>query len=644
MFWKWFLRVLQKIAEWTDVPTRWWRRSDLRLAKPLGALGGRWKVASKSNRLFYRLLRTLSQVLDWPLRWFRRLRPLGRKQPNQVSWFERAEGAVSKFLLGLLWLVRIPLDRGERLFGRTKKLPTADPKLAEQQLQLALKRKLAEEAHRKELAKSWPSRMGRYAMIPFFGMVAFLRAYAKTRTLALVGWGIPVLVAGGLLLSVYFQVALVDYSQVAVRYEIALADAVKAGNTVEANRFRLKLEQLGVRSDRGDFRTAMALAETGDLQAAYEKLLQIAPPTRPGFPSAHFWIVEKLVDGKLNLPPEQAAGVALLHIAQLRTRVGDVDHLWFLEGLANFRLGDLAQAKVALRKVGRDFPPASAVLLEIYRQQQDPRAARETAVALHRQLQQLVDEGKVLSADEQLWRAAASQVIGDESLAIAAVDDWYRAYPDSRAARLNRATLQLRQVDFWLQHPSSTSLEPTFTRIKTAATLLSGDDQLLIMDRLNLISRNPTKNPAVEVLFSQLLMEQELGPPIVAHLGGLAAERRQWADAERLLTKATEQNPELAGAWNNLAFVLNSAFPARRAMALEYSDRAIKLEPENPQFHQTRGTIYFNLRRWDQAIEDLDFAINGARDLEHLHQMLAHCYRQVGNTALAEIYQNAVRE
>lgn len=639
MFWKWLIRLLQKFADWSDTPTRWWRRTDLRFAKPLGALGGRSKLASRFNKFYFRSLRLLSKALDWPVRWFRRVRPAVRKQPKKLSWFARVEGAVNKGLLALLWFVRIPLDRGERLFGRKKKLKQADPKLVEQQLKLALQRKNAEKAHRAQLAKSWPGRLGRYVIIPAFGIWVFLRAYAKTRTMAVVWWGVPVAITLGLLVSVYFQFSFLDYSQVAVRYESALAVAVKAGDTVQADRFRLKLEQLGVCSDRSDYQSALAMSNAGNLPSAYAMMLQIAPPTRPGFPGAHFWIIEKLLDGKLEMPTQQAAELALQHLAQIRIRVGEADELWFLEGLAYFRLGDYSLAQQSLERVKAELPPANALLLEIHQQQGNTKLAREIAVTLHRQIQQLVQEGKELSPDELRWRAAASQVIGDETLAVAAVEEWYRANPTSRAAKLNRATLQLQPVDIWLRNPVAQTITDIASRIKAADAMLPSDDLDLIFDRLNLIAANSQGNEAVQQLFGQLLSDENFTPPVIAHLGSLAAAKGQWVDAERLLARATQLDPQLANAWNNLAFVLNIAYPSRRFAALELADTAIKLDPDRVDFRQTRGTILFNLRRWDQAIPDLEIASNGSKDLEFIHQMLAESYRQVGNPVLAETYR-----
>lgn len=638
MFWMWFLRFLQKISEWTDLPTRWLRRSDLRFSKPWSALRGHWKFAAYLNRFFFWLLISLSHALDWPLHWFRRIRPEGRKQPNKLSWFERAEGSVTRFLLGLLWLVRIPLDRLERWFGRTKKPQTVDPRLAEKQLKLALLRKNAEKAHRDELAKSWPGRMGRFVILPAFGLFTFARAYAKTRTLALIWWSVPVAITFGLLMSVYFQFSFLDYSQVAVRYELALVDAVKVGDTVQADRFRFKLEQLGMRSDRGDYRTALATAERGDLVSAYETMRRIAPPTTPGFPGAHFWIIETLLDGKLNVPSEQAADLALQHIEQLKTRVGNLDDLWFLEGLANYRQGRIEIAQNALKNIRSEFPPATALQLQIYVEQSNDRSARETAIRLNRQIQQIVDKGRELTAVELRWRATAAHVIGDEASAIAAVENWYRSNPNSREARLNRAALIMRQVDSWLQRPTADPSE-TLARIKLAATTLEAEDLEIVNIRLALVGTNSKKHESIELLFEQLLKSEDLRPQVVAQLGSLLASRGRWDEARNLLVRAVQADPTLASARNNLAYVLNKAFPSRRFEAISHADNAIELDPERSEFRFTRGSIYYNLRRWDQAIPDLEFAINGGKNLDEIHGMLAEAYLQTGDNELAKVYR-----
>ncbi|MBL8891894.1 MAG: tetratricopeptide repeat protein [Planctomycetaceae bacterium] len=639
-----FIRVLQALADLTDRPTRWLRRLDLRFSKSRATSGSLGQFFSSFNRRVFLLFVWLTSLVDLPLKWFRQIRPSRRVQPEKLSLMARAEGTMGRFLLGVLWVLRFPSERIDRWFGKTKKIVVADPKLEEEELKRQLQRSIAAKRHRDKLAKSLPGRIGRYVIIPATGFVNFAFAYARTRTLALVGWGVPVTLATALLFSVYFQVSFFDNSRLAGRYELALAEAVKAGRTEEADRFRLKLEQLGFRTDRGNFRTAMALAETGDFRGAYELMLEIAPPTRPGFPSAHLWIVENLLDGKLDMPSSQALELALLHIAQLRTRVGEADQLLFLEGLTNFRMGRLDRAQRSLESVRGDVSPASALLLELYYQQQNITALKKTAVTLSRQLQQRVNEGKELTNEEQIWLTAAHLALGDESVANAAVEDWYRANPASPAAMRRQATLELRQVDIWLKNPEQMPIEEVRSKLTSIATTLPEDDRLLVLDRLSSIARQSKRNVQIAGLFESLLQESEFPAFAVAHLGSLSAELGRWDDAERLLLRATEVDPKLANAWNNLAFVLNSTSSPRRPFALKYAEQAIALDPDNPLFRQTRGTVYFNLRRWDQAIADLEIAINGNRDLPRIHQMLAECYRQVGNVELAELYQNATRQ
>lgn len=639
-----FIRFLQALADLTDRPTRWIRRMEFRFANSRASWRPSWQLFSWLNRQLFFLFVWLTSLVDWPLKWFRQVRPLERAQPEKLSLMARAEGAMGLFLLGILWLVRFPSERVDRWLGKNKKVPVANPKVDEEGLKRQLQRDVATKIHREKLAKSLPGRIGRYVILPTAGFLSFAGAYAKTRTLALVGWGVPVTLATALLLSVYFQVSFFDNSGLAVRYELALAEAVKAGRTEEADRFRLKLEQLGVRTDRGNYRTALALAETGDVRGAYALMLQIAPPTRPGFPGAHLWIVESLLDGKLELPESQEAELALQHLAQLHTRVGEADQLWFLEGLANYRLGNLARAQVSLESVRGDLPPVSALLLEIYHQQQNFTAVKKTAVALTRQLQQRSNEGKELTNEEQIWLAAAHVALGDERLAKSAVEEWYRANPNSTAAVRHRATIELRQVDVWLNRPEQVGMDDVLAKLKSVAPMLQDEDRVFILDRLSSMARRSKRDANIAGLFETVIRESEFPPYVIAHLGSLSAELGRWGDAEQLLLRATEGDPKLANAWNNLAFVLNSTSNSRRAFALEYAEHAIALEPENPQFRQTRGTVYFNMRRWDQAIADLEVAINGNRDLPLIHQMLAECYRQVGNVELAELYQNAVRQ
>ena len=644
MLGRFFYWMLRQISDASDAVARRFRRkgrSRSRVAADVGVArwGARWQYR------FFAALRWCSRWLDRPVQWIRRWRLRRAKPEEQVSLLSTLEGWVTRGFWVFFWIFRFPLDRYELYLSKRKALaPTkkVDPKLGELQLQAELQRKAAETARQQALARSWPSRLGRWAIAPVAGLWAFWRVYWRTRSVALLGWGIPVTAVVGLLLSVYFHNYWYDYGRLAPRYEVALLEAVKAGDTVRANQYRLKLEQLGVRTDRGQYRAAVALAEEGDWAGAYAKMSEVVDPRRPGFPSAHAWMVEHLLDGRLPVPANEAASLALQHLQQLRTRVGESDDLLFWEGLAHYRQQNLAQARAALVELKRSFPAASALLMQVCWQLREPEAARVAAVAVQRQLQQKLTEGDALTAAELQWQVAATELIGDVELATAAVEQWYAANPDSLEARLRRATLQLQSIDAWLKQPTAEGQETVIAALRVAAETIPADDFAAVQQRLTTLATGSARPERYESVYQSLLVAADLPPRVWAHLGSLAAARLEWASADELLARATAADPQLAVAWNNRAFVLNSAFVSRRFEALDYAERAVGLDPDRTDFRQTRGLIFFNLRRWDQAIEDLEIASNGVKDLPLIHAALAEAYRQTGNPLLAEVYQSRV--
>jgi tetratricopeptide (TPR) repeat protein len=335
--------------------------------------------------------------------------------------------------------------------------------------------------------------------------------------------------------------------------------------------------------------------------------------------------------------------LAVLHLQQLRIRAGNQPEINFLEGLAFYRLGQLPAAINALKRIETGFPAAAALLMELYQRSGSSQLAREQAVAVHRQLQQMVSEGGTLTEDQLRWQSAATGLIGDSELAQAAVDQWYRQNPDSPDARQNRAAVMLARFERWLPAGDGQDVASGLKLLLEAAGLTPIDKFDLVRRRLQIVVRTRGQSPRAAAVYEALMADEQLPGAIAEYLGTIAAVEKDWQTSERLLKRATVNSPELAVAWNNLAYVLSSNFPNRRNEAVDYANRAVELEPLNVDYRETRGMIYFNLKRWDQAIEDLEVAVNGARDLDSIHLALAESYRQIGNPTLADVYQKQVR-
>ena len=67
-----------------------------------------------------------------------------------------------------------------------------------------------------------------------------------------------------------------------------------------------------------DYRTAINLEEQEKFDEAYERMQRLAPDDRPGYPSAHYWMAMRLIDGKFVDSPEEGRARAKLHLDHLQ--------------------------------------------------------------------------------------------------------------------------------------------------------------------------------------------------------------------------------------------------------------------------------------------------------------------------------------
>ena len=65
--------------------------------------------------------------------------------------------------------------------------------------------------------------------------------------------------------------------------------------------------------------------------------------------------------------------------------------------------------------------------------------------------------------------------------------------------------------------------------------------------------------------------------------------------------------------------------------------------PEEFRFRETRGQILVALGRWRDAVDDLEFALNGMPDAAPVHMALATAYERLGESELARVHREQVR-
>lgn len=570
--------------------------------------------------------------MSWPVRWFFSL----------FAGTQESENLIARWVAWVLWPFFYVVDRLDRL-GSPREGSFSDREFHddEQLVNKRLDKDIQKNVVAHKLAQSWVSRLGRIVQAPFVGVADFFWQLLTTRRAGLWIWSMPLILIAGLLAGVFFTQNGQDPRFVA-RYEAALSDAIKVGDSDKIKLYRLKLAQLGSSTVRGEYQMALAMSERGEVAEAYELMKKLAPEDQIGFEGAHYWIAVSLVEGKLDVPAPQSLHLALKHVELLKVRMGEGSEVRLLEGLAYARLGRIPAAINSLTPIASSNLVASFLLMEIYNTEGQREQARAQAFNVHRKLTQAIDQGQELTDDQRRWQTAATKIIGDVQLAAESVEQWYLANPTSVEARVNRTRLLLQQVNDWFRSPDAATLSATKEKLIQATASVPTEQAGMLSTVSSILYQQKKQNPIIETLYQELLADPQLSGIVVEAFGSMAAVDQDWNTAEALFQRATTVSPDWGNAWNNWAYVISAAFPERLDEALRHVDRAIQLNPDNPDYHETRGMINYKLRNYEEAISDLEIAANGINELKSVHAALADSHRRLGNPKAAEIYEQQI--
>jgi tetratricopeptide (TPR) repeat protein len=126
-------------------------------------------------------------------------------------------------------------------------------------------------------------------------------------------------------------------------------------------------------------------------------------------------------------------------------------------------------------------------------------------------------------------------------------------------------------------------------------------------------------------------------------LAANAGTKNDFEKARRHFEVVFKNNPSAPEIANNLAVSLSSVDPPQLERALSLADQAAKSAPKHPQIRETRGQIYVRLKKWNEALEDLEFAVREMPNHAGVHQGLADTYDALGEKTLAEQHRQTAQ-
>lgn len=195
-----------------------------------------------------------------------------------------------------------------------------------------------------------------------------------------------------------------------------------------------------------------------------------------------------------------------------------------------------------------------------------------------------------------------------------------------------------------LLHRAETNEETRVQRFELLSEALEFDPHYPpIFDEMMriLAEQSETADAARKFLIENVASGKAIG---LSHLllGSAALASDDPATAEYHLQRAYDALPNALIVTNNLAwFLALHKDPPELERALELISNVLKRAPNDPRYLDTRGQIYAKLERWDDAIADLERALQQGLSGADTHAALAVCYGAKGLQDLEQRHQQS---
>ena len=423
---------------------------------------------------------------------------------------------------------------------------------------------------------------------------------------------------------------------VAGHYRAAVQDARDAKDYELARFLEHKLEQLGADTKLANFKAAAALGEEGKVDEAYALMQALAPEDRPEYAPAHDWILRRLLGSDLDIEGDERLRLAGFHLAHLKALGFKGEEYDLLKAIWLAQSGQLEEASTLLEPLiaGNQF--AALQRFEIDRSLKRDDEARRDARSLTTFFEAARRRKEKFASDQYRAWAQAEQLLGDVANWSRVVREWLALDPNSADARAAVVFLDSMEFSDILKSPHADGKELA-KRLLEVAKLT--DKPMALDPQVADLYHMRRQSPAISEMLDQLIAMDDAPLALTAVLGTAAALEGDIVVARTMLGRVVAQDEKNAVAWNNLAWAASQDPDKDLNKALAAVNTALRLTPEEFRFRETRGQILVSLGRYQEAIDDLEFALNGMPDATPIHVALATAYDKLGKTELADAHR-----
>jgi predicted Zn-dependent protease len=421
----------------------------------------------------------------------------------------------------------------------------------------------------------------------------------------------------------------------------AAEEALHGKDYTTANLFYRKLHQLGAMNDLVQYQQAYNAYESGDHRNALAQMRQLAPDDQPGFAPAHVWLARWYLNGESKLSDEEAMRNVQRHLTFALDRDPSHVEARALRAFYLNRQGRDEEAVTELREVVKQLPTQGLSLAQLYARQGNLTAARREVERVLEGFQERAHQGREFQAHEYDAWATGHLLLGQIDQCESTLERGAAQHPNESSLRDRLVDMLLAQATLKLQKRVGEPAD-VVDRLRRAWALKPESDVPLIL-LAQLSQQKDAFGQEADRMLRAWLNDEKRPAHLYAILGPVVGQTGDLELSATFLRQAIAVNPSDSYSLNNLAHVLMALDDAHFDEALQLVNRALEIEPNQPLYRETRGQLLVKMRRYREALSDLNFALNGLQDTRPIHEALAQAYEQLGQQEQARIHRQAVR-
>lgn len=474
---------------------------------------------------------------------------------------------------------------------------------------------------------------------PITVLFRFFSDWVATRNWRWLAVSVPALLVGGLVTVGFAQSYFGKRGTLAGSYAKQALRSFKAEDYPRAEMLYRKASRYRPDDPQLKFSRGFVLAKMDRLEDAYAVMKSAAPleeDAESSYDLAHIWIARQLLSQQLKVEGN-ALILAEAHLdAILRKTPTHIEANRIKADIAlSTRNGDAAIKHMV--HIVDQYPDTRIVyarLLDAAEKKEDARSEARKAYEYYRvRIPKQLADGKKPPVKDWLNWASSCMILDQFNQATKLLIDAQKHCENTKMLRQGLAGVFVR----WTQRLDEVD-EPNISQqleLLGQALRLAPDNPAVLERVALLLGRGDQTDELAEEMLQDALTEGTA--PAIVHflLGTRAAANGDDKKAKSHLEQARIQNPNTPVVLNNLAWVLAGRGPKELDTALEYANQAVKLQPYQANFRDTRGQIHIRLGNWREGIADLEEALRNMKNNAQIHLSLAKGYENIGQPEIA---------